>query len=377
MIRRQSLINANGELNLAAFFFIFVSAPTILAAIYYSFIASDVFVSETQFSIYSNEPQVSSVDIGALSNLNAGNIQAEATSKLLILSEYIKSYDMLKLLDKELSLKKLYSSSNIDFLSRLDEDSSKKEFLEHYRKMIEVKINRDASIIHLKSRAYNSKNAKLITEKINQLSEEFINKMLARVKENQLVESEKFIEKAKNKVREAQASLSEFRIKNITIDPTEELNTKLEFIRSLRVKKAELLIEKNEKKALLSGNSTPIKTINNKIKNIDDLIEKTEKEILKFSSEGEDILRKYEMLQLNEGFAKEEYKLALVNLEETIKEQNRINKYIVEILKPTSPDIANEPEALIEILKTFFLSFMIIGVICLIISGARDHMIYR
>lgn len=369
------LKTAAGELNLFSFFAILTTIPTIIAVIYYSLLASDIFVSETQFSIYNNEPTSTGIDLGEISQLTSGNIKSESLEQLLMAAEYIKSYDLLVKIDEQLNLKRIYSDRNIDFYSRLKAKPSKRQFLKYYQNMISVKVNREASIIYVTAKAFTAEDAFKITNKINEFTEDFINGMLARVKKDVLMEAEFFIDKSQRKIKNIQGKLSEFRIRNTTLDPAEELNAKLEFIRALETKKAEFLIEKNEKKSLLSGKSIPMKSLQNKISNIDAMIADTRSEILKFAEEGGDILREYGMLILDEEFAKGEYKLALLNLEETLKNQGRINKYVVEILKPTIPDIASEPNRLRKIITVFIFSFIFSGILGLVISGVRDHII--
>lgn len=365
----------SGELSFLKLFTTLAVIPTLLAIVYYGLIASDMYVSETQFSIYSNEPTASPIGIEGLSQLASGNIRNTPLEQLLTVYEYIKSYDLLKELDKEINLKEIYSDSDIDSFSRLSETPSNKEFLNHYHNMIEVEINREASIIRLGAKAFKKEDALKIAEGITKLTEEFINKMLNRVKKDSLIEAEEFILKAENKIKANQTALTQFRINNGTLDPSKELEAKLELIRSLEVKKAELIIEKSQKKSLLSTTSIPISSIKTKIKNIDELIRQTKGEILGFSSKQGDILREYEMLRLDEEFAKEEYKLALLNLEQTIKELTSKNKYLVEILKPTTPDVATEPNRIMKIVTVFIASIIFFGILGLMISGVRDHMI--
>lgn len=375
LLKKSNFYNASGELSLYRFFLLFTLLPTALATLYYSFMVSDIYVSETKFSIYNNEAQQASLGLEGLAQIASGGIKSGSLEQLLIVAEYIRSYDLLKKLDDEFNLKEIYSSNNIDSFSKLSREASNKEFLNYYRKMVTVKVNRDASIIYLKAKAFSSENAYKITTKISEFSEKFINEMLKRVKKDSLLEAENYIIKSENKIKANQTKLSNFRIRNTTLSPTEELNAKLELIKNFEIKKAEFLIEKSEKKSLFSGGSIPMRSLESKISNINEIIGDTKGEILKYQGEEGDLIRIFEMLKLDEEFAREGYKLAMLNLEKTISEQQEKNKYIVEILKPTTPDISTEPNRLRKILTVFMISFLLSGVLSLTISGIRDHIV--
>ena len=188
MINKQKFYTKSGELNLFSIMALLTIIPTVIAAIYYMLFAANLYVSQTQFTIYSSEPAQQAIPgLEGISQVmgNSVGISNNKLEQLLIVSEYIKSFDMLKKLDEQLNLKKIYSEQ-ADFYSALSSSPTNEEFLKHYNSMIQLKVNRDALIIDLKTKAYNGEDALKIGTAINKLSEEFINKMLERVKQNSL-----------------------------------------------------------------------------------------------------------------------------------------------------------------------------------------------
>jgi capsular polysaccharide transport system permease protein len=303
-------------------------------------------------------------------------LSSTSIEQLLVLSEYIKSYDILKKIQNQINIKSLYSNLDADNLSRLENDISNKEFLDYYRKMIEVKIDRESAIIDLRAKAFDPQDAFLIASTIRILSEDFLNAMLERVKMNSLIDAEEFVSKAENKVKTNQIKLSNFMIENTTLSPTQEIEAKIELIRAFETKKAEFLLERNEKKSLFSGSSITMKSLKDKIKNIDEIIADTKNGVLKYQGEEGDSIREFEMIRLDTEFATEEYKLAILNLGQTIKDNSEKNKYIVEIVKAGAPDIAVEPERLTKVLTVLFISFIASCVFCISFAGIRDHIVH-
>ena len=100
------------------FFLWVVVLPTLLAAVYYGLIESDIYISEAKFAVRSSEQ--GSASNGILSAVLPGIGTESADEDASIVRDYILSLDILEKLDKQLDLRKHYSSTNVDFLSRLD-----------------------------------------------------------------------------------------------------------------------------------------------------------------------------------------------------------------------------------------------------------------
>jgi capsular polysaccharide transport system permease protein len=372
---QKLLTTKSGELNVFALCSLLAAMPAIIAVFYYGLFAADIYVSESKFSLYSQQQSISqNAGLGSLSSFaGAGGIRSESLEQLLTLEQYIKSYDLLKKLDTAVDLQQMYRHDAADYFSSLSAQPSNKQFLQYYKSMIGVKVNREAAMIDIKVRAFASEDAHKIGVAINNLAEEFINKMLARVKNDALLEAQKFITDAENKVKNVQAELAKFRINNGTVSPADELTSMLELSKILEQKRAEILIEKTETNSLLRDRSATLKTFKSRIEGIKALKQQTKRDIINFSENKGELLINYEMLLLDQEFAREEYKLAVINLEDVVKNQARMNKYIVEILQPTTPDIADEPYRLYKIITISALSFIFFGIVATMISAVRDH----
>jgi capsular polysaccharide transport system permease protein len=357
-------------------FLVVVLIPTFLAVIYYLFIASDIYVSQSKFSIYSDKNSVPTLDpsnvasLALSSPMNSNNLE-----QLLITSEYIKSYDSLQKLNQRVNLFNIYSKDKSLFSNVPDVNSNKEEFLDYYLDMIEVKVNRDASLLDIRVKAFNSEDANFVMQNLNKIVEDFVNEMMERVEQNRLAQANRFVDNAEARIAENQLKLSDFSIRNGTVDPTEKIQVKLALIQTLEERKAELMIQKSESKSLVSSSSISMKNLDKKIQNLNSLISQTKLELVQIQDNQGDLIREFEKLKLEEEFAKEEYKLTLLNLQETIKNNSSQDKFIVEVLKPTIPDIAAEPERFIEILKIFIISLLSASILILIVASIRDHII--
>ena len=93
---------------------VFAGMPTVVAAIYFGFVASDIYQSSAVIMIQSAAGSVDGTKGGLGKVVRAGNDKDAAAIK-----EYIRSRDMLALLEEELQITAHYSQPQADCWSRL------------------------------------------------------------------------------------------------------------------------------------------------------------------------------------------------------------------------------------------------------------------
>ncbi len=125
-------------------FILLVVVPTVLAVVYYGLMASDIYVSESRFVIKSPDQKRSQMSTLAnliqTTGLSGGQ---EQTNEVLT---YVRSRDALKALDKNPSVRSLFSSPNADILSRFPQPFSSDSFehlYKYYTKMIDVRLDHE------------------------------------------------------------------------------------------------------------------------------------------------------------------------------------------------------------------------------------------
>jgi len=288
--------------------------PTILGVVYYYVFAADIYVSESQFSVYSNE-DTSQLDAAGALGLS---ITDNSTKDILVTKEYILSKGLMMQLEKDLNLRKRYTSNKADFLKRLPDNANDNTLLDYYRGMIDIQVYREASLITLNVHAFSAEDAKAINDKILEYAEKFINDLSARIK---------------------------------------------------------MIAERSIKSAKFKNNSFAIGALNKEIANIAYQIKKQKENLLEQDGENHQVAKDFEVLMLEDEFMKKKYELALFNLEETYRSLQKQGKYIVEVLAPTLPDFPTEPNRSRGVITVFLVSFMGLGIMGLIISGINDHIL--
>jgi len=112
-----------------------VGVPTMLATIYFGLLASDIYISESRFSLRSAK---SGSAVTGLAAILSSPIVSSSSGETMVVIDYAKSQDMLSRVSDKLDLREHFSSSEVDVLSRLDQEASQEELLEHFNKHISL-----------------------------------------------------------------------------------------------------------------------------------------------------------------------------------------------------------------------------------------------
>jgi len=164
-------------------FNLIVVLPTLLATIYFLLIASDLYISESRFVIRQPEKKT----LTSLGQFLQSAGMTSSQSETYTIRDYMLSRDALRILEDNLKLSKLYSSSNIDFLNRfnlLGQEDSFDEFFKYYGDMITIDLDTASSICILKVRAFTAKLAQEINEALLFLGEGLVNELNDRARQD-------------------------------------------------------------------------------------------------------------------------------------------------------------------------------------------------
>lgn len=354
-------------------FLLLVIIPSVLSLLYYSLIASDIYVSEAKISVTVNEGLPAGV--GGSSQLLAPIIGSSSNmNKSFIVKEFIHSNEILKKLDEKIGLKKLYNSENADFVARLGNEPSQEDYLKYFKKMVEIRLDEHSNIMYVKSRAFASKDSQVILEAVIGLSEEFVNNMSSRMKQDVVSFSEQELKNSEDNLVSQNKVITQFRNKNKNYDPTVSTRTVIEIIAKLQ---AELSAVETEVAALqnyMRPESPKLQMLNSKAdalkKQINDqnsLLTNQKKSNLA------DITQGYSTLDLESQFALKRYEITAASLQSAQIEARKNSVYLLRIDNPSLPESAVEPERIKKIILNFLVLMIAYAVIRIIISSILDH----
>jgi capsular polysaccharide transport system permease protein len=299
-------------------FRITVIIPTIVAIIYYTFIASGIYTSESKFIVRAQSKDSSSGIPSSLSGVLGGiggSLGGLSISEndTLTAENYIASRDAMNILNDDLDIIKIYSSSSIDRLHRYGGirfwDKSKESFFDYYtQNIIGIGHESDSGISTLTIKAFDPVTAYDVNLKLNEISERFINRLNDRARQDMLSFSEKEVELAKKKV--------------------EEINQKIFDYRSQGTQ------------SNISSNQQ---------------------------------ITYYQQLASEKEFADRNLTSAISSMDQARIEAMKKHLYLEKVSEPNKPDIAMEPKRIKGIFTVLIVGLLFWGMLSLIISGVKEH----
>ncbi|MDH6299951.1 hypothetical protein [Polynucleobacter sphagniphilus] len=311
-------------------FLIFVVAPTLLSVIYFGLIASNIYISESRFIVRAqgkdNSNNLAASISGTMGDSAIGSLASSlgglssSQNDALTAENYITSRDALKQLNQSYDLTKAYSSSDVDRFNRFGGivfwDKSQEAFFQYYLKNI-VSVTHDdqSGITTLSVNAFTPVLSYEINQKLNDLSENLINRLNVRARQDMLQFAQKEVDLARQKVEETNQKIYQFR------------NNELKF----------------SDKSPTSANSP-----NNQV-------------------------TLYQQLASEKNFADRNLAAALATMEQARIEAMKKILYIERIAEPNQPDMAMEPKRIRGIITVFVLGLFFWGIASMVITGVKEH----
>lgn len=339
-----------------------------LVGLYYAFIASDIYVSDAQVYVKSTEQTPVTAQVQFL-----GGGGGETKDALLV-HAFLRSRDLLEILDREVNFSEHFTSGDYDFYSRLSDDASDEARLQYFRSRFGASINPDTGIINIAGRGFTPEFALRVVEVAIAASETFINDVGHKIAQEEITFVETELERARVAVGEAQAKLVDFQNENglLSADATGES------LQSLVLEMQNDLVRlKTEEKTLLSYLNPESAEVSAVRSRIDALTSQLLVERAKLASKdgvsANDINAQARNLELELKFSTDLYKAALIGLERARIESFRKLKHLVVVQSPQMPDSALLPRKLYELMTLFVALSLAYGIITMILATIREH----
>jgi capsular polysaccharide transport system permease protein len=347
--------------------------PTAFAAVYFGIFASDVFVSESHFVVSGPERPASGGLTALLQGVGGGfNRSLEDSYNV---ADFMTSRDALRVLEDELHLKGAFGSSEVDLLNRfggLDWDDSFEALHKYYQKRVSVGVDAATPVSILTTEAFTPVDAYRINERLLELSEDLVNRLNERGRQDMIRYGETLVRDAEERARKATVAVAEYRHLQSVFDPEKQSALRLEQISTLQ---GDLSVAK----ARLSQIQKQAKD-NPQITTLQRMVEATQAEIDAETGKvagGQTSLAKkvvaYEALVLEQTLAERQLETALASLVQARDEAQRKRLYLERIVQPSKPDVALQPRRLRNVVVTMLLGLIAWGIVSLLVAGVREH----
>ena len=352
-------------------FFVVAPLAAIALAFYYAFLAAPIFVSETQISIRGKDSAPQSGLLSALVPTAGGGGLSESVAVM----EYIHSAPMLNELSEQIDLFGHYSSFRLDPFSTLSKKASREAYLKFYRKRVSVVLDREAAIVKIEVDAYDAETALQTARAIVRLSENYVNELSTRIREETLVNARTEFALAQDDVRDVRLALAEFRNSSGELDPASRGSASVGALISLEGDITRLRGELASQLAINREDAPQVQAIEAQIRSLEAQVEDQRRRLASENSDGTlaEVLRGYEGLVIQREYAETRLTAALAALDGARQLADQRERFIVPIVDPVLASEPTKPQRLGSFLLGMLMVTIGYGIIRYTIAGISDH----
>jgi capsular polysaccharide transport system permease protein len=157
--------------------FVLVCAlPTLAAAIYYGLVASDQYVTQAEFTVSAGESPMRD----GVESLNGAPVQL-IIQDTQIITNFLRSREIVDDLEKRIKLRAIYSTSKADFLARFPADDAVERLVKYWARMTSVGVKLPGGEVVLTVRAFTPQDAKRVADATIALCDELVNRLNTRI----------------------------------------------------------------------------------------------------------------------------------------------------------------------------------------------------
>ncbi len=375
-------------------FWLFFILPMALGITYYLKFANNQYQAVAHFTIEkSGKEQVD--PLGALTGL-PGNVSS--TRDALIIKDFIESREVIERTRDDFDLIKLYGtnaknwrmlldknknkSEKIEFtknwLSHIDEDSSIEDIIEYWQNKVSVEFDLSSGIITLGVMAFKPEEAVTIINAILKESEELVNNLSEKSRQDSLTFARKELKNAEDKLKAARTEVREFREKEQSLSPEKNAESKLTLVEELEADRARAEADLQSLRLELPENSPKIQVAKYKVSALKQQVIKEKQRSARGNGSKDEatmssIISRYEELITEQGFAERSYEAALLNIENARIDATRKQRYLTIIVHPKIPEDPVKPNQPNDYLVLFFACLLLWGILSLVVASIRDH----
>lgn len=349
----------------------FLFLPTILTGLYFVFAAADQYESEVRFVVRSAaRPEIP----GGLAFLVQLGI-ARSPDDSFIVQDYMTSRDAVEKLRAKMPLELMFSRAGSDFLARYPSilyGAGAEGFYRYFQHVVAVVHADKSGISTLRVRAFRASDARDIAVGLVALSEELVNRMNHRVQTDAVASNVAELQNALERLIASQNALTDFRNRELLIDPVRNAVALGELIARLASELGSTQAQILEMRSSTSG-SPQLQMLQRKAVALEEQI-RTERTRIADDSQGlASRIAVYERLSIEREFANRMMGNAEAELARSRTEATRQLLYLERVVEPHLPDSSTEPHRLHNVATIFALNLLAVMIGWLVVSGIGDH----
>lgn len=352
-----------------------VVLPTLVATVYYGLIASNQYVSEFRFTVRAGDARPP--DPAFAGAVKAG-AAAQAMLDNFIVVDYVRSRQAVDALERDVGLRRVYTSGEADAWARLEKNASAERLVNYWGSMVESSFDILSGIAAVRVRAFTAEDSLAVATQLMKNSEALVNEINTRARRDAIRFAEEDLKRAEDRMRQARRAVREFRSTMRTADPTKEAEATFTLVSKMREEISRLNTELTRALSSMSASAPTVLVLREKLKATEDQLKQVEG---RFGDEPAGVrevipaqLAQYEELEVERMFAEKLYASVLTTLESARSNANMQHTYVAAFVEPVQAQIALYPQRTLSVLVVLIVSGMIWCGGLLIVFAIKDHL---
>ncbi|MFH5924941.1 capsule biosynthesis protein [Roseomonas xinghualingensis] len=354
-------------------FLLAVVLPTALAATYFYAIAAGQFASEARFLVRGSSGGGGALG-GALGAALGGAGFKPVQEEAMAVRDFLRSQDAVRAVRQSVDLVSIWRRPEADLPAMLWTDEPSVETLtRYYRRMVTAEYDSESGTVAVQARSFRPEDSRLLAEALLVASENLVNQLSERQREDTLGTARREVEIAESRVLAAREALTTFRQEGRAIDPARESAANVASVSALEGALTQTRAELQEKGAYMRADNPQIQLLRNRISALERQIVAERERLTTGEHAVPQQLANYERLMLEREFADRQLVSAAASLESARVDAARQQLYVARITQPQLSESPQYPKAAFTVGSVFVVLAVVYGIASLILAGFREH----
>jgi len=347
-----------------------VLLPTFLVALYFFTYATPQYISEARFVV---KTQTSGVGMVAMDL--AGSVRGVGASENEhAISTHLRSHDALRSLQPRMDLVQVFRPDHADIYSRLWwSNPSAERLLDHFRHQVTVVPDAYTGIVAMAVRTYSPQESQILARNLLEIGEEWVTGVNQRILDETLRASREVVERAEVRLATATAAITEFRQRELALNPTRSAELAVGTIGGLETEATGLRSELQQLQAFSRPNTPQIQNLRERIAAIERQVQEERSRLANAERGVTQQVAGFERLQLELDFAGRSLAAAVAGFETATANAQRQQIFLQRVVEPNLAERSLYPKPMIFTLYVFAGLALVYGLAWLIIAGVKEH----
>jgi capsular polysaccharide transport system permease protein len=348
-----------------------VLLPTLLAGLYYVAVASDRYVSEAKIVVRSASDQAA---VGGLSSfLKTAGIGGP--DDLSVVQAYIRSRDAVRALQEKLPVREIFGPPDADFVARWPSifyGGTEEDLYRYYLTMVTVTPNHTTGVLTVSVQAFQPEQAKAVASALVDLAEGMVNRLNERVRTESIKSADEEVERSERDLVASQVALTQFRNRELILDPERSAVLLSELIGKLNAELASTLAQIAQLREN-APNNPQLGPLNAHVESIRQQIEAQKKIVSSAGSGLADKMSEYERLNLQQQFATRRLAAAVAYTTVAKAQARRQQIFLEKIAEASLADKSTQPRRIANTMTILGFSLLFYLIVWVVGAGVREH----